>query len=205
MVVIGNQKWKADAAAPAKPEVIPWFKIGTEPGLRFLKEQLSGLELLQDKAPRARILDLGCAEGLIGKYYIDTFGADLVHGIEVDELRVDQARELCSGYENARFWVGNLNDLDKVESEAELLEQYDIVLVLAIIHKLKDPRKVLLWAARRSARYIAVRLPHASPEFRDARSGDQKIKPIDILATEFKLIQYRLGPRNEWTGIWERL
>lgn len=190
--------------AAAKPEVTPWFKIDDQPGLRFLKEQLAGLDLLRELAPRASILDLGCAEGLIGKYYVDTCGADLLHGLEAEESRVAKARELCAGYEHAQFWPANLNDRDSIDATLPLLAQYDIVLLLAILHKLKDPIGCLRWAAARAGKIVAIRMPQAAPVFRDQRSGDVKVRPIEILADEFKLIAQGPGPRNEWTGIWQR-
>lgn len=183
---------------------ISWFKIGDEPGLRFLKEQLTGLDVVRDYAPRARILDLGCAEGLIGKYFIDTYGADLLHGLEAEASRVKLARELCAGYEGAQFWAADLNDLSRIDAEIPLLPKYDVILSLAILHKLKDPIGCLKWAAAHTGNIVAVRLPGSGPTFQDSRSGNVMVEPLKILSAEFDVIAQGPGPRNEWTGVWRR-
>lgn len=183
--------------------VEPWFKIGEAPGLRFLKEQLKGLDDLPKYASRASVLDLGCAEGLIGKHLIDTLGADLVHGVEIVEGRIKLAREQFSGYDNAKFWVGNLNNLPELEQTMapDLLPKYEVVLLLAILHKLKDPVAVLKWCASRCSRALVVRLPGYTPYFEDRRSKGQKVDPAAILGGGWQLCSDKQGPRNERTLI----
>lgn len=185
-----------------KPEA--WFKVGDAPGLRVLKEQISGLEVLAEVAPRATILDLGCAEGLIGKYYVDTFGADLVHGIESVAARVEQAKVLCEGYAELGFFSADLNDRDALDRGGELLDSYDIVLALAILHKLKNPEAALLWCAGKCARVLAVRMPNRNHWFEDARSGGKRFEPEKTLAADWTLLSANLGPRAERTLVFKR-
>jgi 2-polyprenyl-3-methyl-5-hydroxy-6-metoxy-1,4-benzoquinol methylase len=181
----------------------PWFKIGEAHGLRFLKEQLKGLDDLPKWVSRAKVLDLGCAEGLIGKHCIDTLGADLVHGLEILPDRIKRAQALTEGYDNARFWVANLNNLPEVEKTigAELPEKYDVVLALAILHKLKDPAGVMRWAAARCSRTFVVRMPGYHDFFEDHRSKGARIEPDKIL-TGWKRASDKQGPRNERTLIY---
>lgn len=179
-----------------------WFKCGTAPGLRELKEQLIGLLEIKSDVSRASVLDLGCAEGLVGKYMIDTWGADLVHGIEIEPDRVEVAQRLCAGYINAFFMVGNLEDTAAVDKK--LLPQYDVVLALAIVHKLKDPIAAIRWVGTKAKRLLVIRMPTASAAFRDPRSGMVKVSPIKTLSADFDLQTEVMGPRNELTLIFQR-
>ena len=179
---------------------MPWFKIDRDPGLRDLKEQMHGLDALKQFSARASVLDLGCAEGLIGKFMIDVWGADHVDGIEVVPARVEKARELCEGYENARFFCSNFDDPSTLPED--LLPRYDVVLALAIAHKLRDPVAFIEWAAEH-ANVLAIRLPTKHPIFRNKRSGMVEINPQEILS-DWNLIWKGRGPRTEWTGIWRR-
>lgn len=177
-----------------------WFKIQDQPGLRVLKEQLKGLEPLPTS--RKTILDLGCAEGLIGKHFIDVFGADLVHGLEIVPERVEMARKLCSGYDNAVFSVANLDDL--AATDRLLLPKYDVVLMLAIAHKLLDPNKAIRWAANKAKEHFVIRMPGRDRTFVDKRSNNVKVSPLKLLAPDFKLVSESLGGRDEMTLIFQR-
>ncbi len=178
-------------------ETMGWFKLGDKPGMRFLKDQLKGLEPLQKLARRATVLDCGCAEGLIGRWLMDTAGADVLHGIELVPERIEEARKQCAGYSSVRFEVGDL------AQEQDWLEpRYDVVLMLAILHKLRDPIEVLKRYAD-MAEVIAIRLPTSERTFTDERSGNVKISPMKILRG-FDLVSDVLGPRNERTMIWQR-
>lgn len=178
---------------------MPWFKIGDEPGLRELKYQMLGLEPLKGYAARASVLDLGCAEGLVGKFMVDVWGVDWVDGIEVVPARVEKAREICAGYHNMEFHVGNF---DAPDSLPELRSRYDIVLALAIAHKLKDPVGFIEWCAEK-AEVLAIRLPTKHKTFQSPRSKNIVVNPSAIL-DGWELVSGQPGPRNEWTGIWCR-
>lgn len=186
-----------------------WFKIGSNPGYRFVKEQLTGLDKLQTWCQRASILDLGCAEGLIGKYYVDSVGADLLHGIESVPERVAEAQRQCAQYEvdgqkYVEFFCADLNDAAAL-AELPLRPRYDVVLALAILHKLKDPVGMLRWAAARCDQTLVVRMPGSEDSFSDKRSGGVVVEPAKILAGEWDLVIDRAGPRGERNLIFRRL
>lgn len=190
-----------DAVADPK---LGWFKIdGTQHGLRHLKEQLKGLEPLRPYLPSASILDLGCAEGLIGKYCIDTWGANALTGIESVKERVELARQICAGYEDVKFIVGDADNLEAIRGQ--LLERYDVVLALAILHKLRDPWKAYRFLAKLCTKALVIRMPDPSPTFRDARSGNKEFDARSLTDHGFKLVAHGPGPRMEWTGIFERV
>jgi Trans-aconitate methyltransferase len=185
-----------------------WFKIGEAPGLRFLKEQLEGLVELWPLCRRARVLDLGCAEGLLGKYLLDTIGADLLHGVEVMPERVAVAAKLCEGYFNARFAAHDLNDLAGLQlklaglGEIDSKVEYDVTLLLAILHKLREPAACLRWVAERTARAIAVRMPGPERTFLN-RHTNAVFNPFEVLKG-WQLISEKPGPRNELTLVFKR-
>lgn len=183
---------------------IPWFKIGDAPGLRFLKEQISGLDALKPYLPRASVLDLGCAEGSIAKYYVDTLGVDIAHGIEILKQRVDVARKQCAGYMGVQFWAGDLDNLPELDKLEGLLPKYDIVLTLAVLHKLARPIEALKWAAARAGKVIAVRMPGPDLVFVARGSKAVRVEPQRILADEFDLIGKQIGPRSEMTLTFKR-
>lgn len=180
-----------------------WFKIGGAHGLRFLKEQLEGLDAVRAGCSRASVLDLGCAEGLIGKYLIDTCGADLVHGVELHPLRVEEANKQLAGYSNVKMIEGDLNEPEKISSDLGAEPGvYDVVLLLAILHKLRDPAAALLWAAQRCKKLMAIRLPTAERVF--ATRHDKKIIDVaKILGANWHLLDEKPGPRRELTLTFE--
>lgn len=178
-----------------------WFIIpDIQTGDRTVDEQAIGLEGF-DFAGKT-VLDLGCAEGLISAYALME-GATLVHGCEIinDHLRV--ARRLMAG-KNAKFFEMDLNNFKQSHKNnvSQMLPRYDVVLMLAIAHKLKDPATFIKYAAT-LADSLIIRLP--ARILSDKRSG---FKPIDVpalLAPSFELVAEPTGPRGEWMGIFERL
>lgn len=182
----------------------PWFKIGDAPGLRFLKEQISGMDALMPFLPRASVLDLGCAEGLIGKYYVDTLGVDVLHGVEIMKDRVEVARKQCAGYMNVNFWAADLSKPAEVDKLDGILPQYDVVLALAILHKLPDPVGVLKWAAAKARKALVVRMPGPDRIFLTRGEKRSRIDPTHILSGEFELLKAQIGPRSELTMTYKR-
>lgn len=182
-------------------EPVHWYKIGDMPGLRSLKEQLRGLEKLQRFISRSSVLDLGCAEGSISKWLVDSYGADHVDGIESVAARVDIAKALSHGYENLHYYQADLNAPMTIEG---LLPIYDIVLALAILHKLKDPEGALQWAAAKAWKYLVVRMPGKEWTFMDRRSDGKVFDPKAILEPKWKVFSAEAGPRDELTIIFHR-
>lgn len=171
-----------------------WFEIaGVQRGDRTLEQQISGLEHLWPAVEGRTVLDLGCAEGLITQECARC-GASLVCGIDVNGDALKTAH-LHNRVQNVRFKQHDLNDgLDE--------PRYDVVLMLAVLHKLRDPERLLREVLATDPALVIVRLPPANaPVIIDARSGN---RPCDTRAIAesmgFSLERVTHGHLSEWTG-----
>ncbi len=181
-------------------ELKSWFDVGhTRKADRTLKQQLKGLEELQNKITGKSVLDIGCAEGLISMHLVDR-GATSSHGIDMRADFIDDATRLCEE-RHCTFETANANDWLPPQ-------QYDVVLMLAVLHKLKDPREACLRYAGVARETVVLRLPpKEAPFIVDERSGS---KPFNIAkAMEdagFKVGTHgRIGPHHEWMGYYTRV
>lgn len=174
-----------------------WFEItGVQTGERTLSEQVVGLDLLLAEVPGARVLDVGCAEGLIGKWLLD-HGAASVHGLEGHAPYIETGRTL---FGNAiRFDQADLND---VETWAKMLaDTYDIVLALNILQKLTDPARALRELAARADNLLALSLPNDI--VCDVRSAFVVMDPVAVLGDAFECVSIAdaaLHPRKGFYG-----
>jgi len=169
----------------------PWFG-----GTRTVEEQMQGIAPALAEARGKSVLDLGCAEGAIALRFV-TSGAARVVGVECNEASVTQARQYCGV--NVRIEHGNLNTMTLPAGP------WDIVLALAIIHKLRQPAKLISDISETHAPLVVVRLP-------DGSTGRFLTKhyatPCDLNA-EFIRHGYTMGsqvpgPRNELVQYWRR-
>jgi hypothetical protein len=178
-----------------------WFAVeGRQVGDRTLTEQMMGLGPLIGEAAGRSVLDLGCAEGLIALEMLKA-GAARAHGAEAVPSRVATACDLCAG-RPAVFFVADLESFAAAPPDW-LLPAYDIVLLLSIAHKFRDPEAFLRAAADRAAEFVAVRLP--APILVDWRSGFRPVDVPAVMASEgFRLWHEAPGPRAEWVGIFRR-
>lgn len=180
-----------------------WFEIqGQQVGDRTLSMQMRGPDAILGEARGRKVLDLGCAEGLIGLEFAKA-GAEVVDGIEVVAGRAERAREFFRGRQ-AQFFVQDLNEFAS-RPPLGLLPSYDIVLALSIAHKLVAPDAFLAAAARRCSYLMAVRLP--DPVIRDRRSGFREIDVQALMRGEgFEtLTAGRQHAMKEWCGIFRRV
>lgn len=134
-----------------------WLRVPgiRDNGDRTLEEQMLGLELALTQAEGKTVLDLGSAEGLIGREFAKA-GAVEVLGIEVMEDHIAVARQACKDFPQMRFLHADLADFAKRHPQPRL---FDIVLALSIIHKLPDPNVVMLFAARSAKDLVCFRAP----------------------------------------------
>lgn len=134
-----------------------WLKVpGIRPdGDRSLDEQMMGVREALPEAKGKTVLDLGCAEGLIGREFA-LAGAAGVLGIEslADHLKV--ARAACADCPQMSFEQAYLQDWIPAHDPPMV---FDIVLALGIIHKLYDPAVPLRWAARACGDLLLFRAP----------------------------------------------
>lgn len=125
--------------------------------------RLDGIGDLLCRARDAKVLDVGCNRGMAG-YEFACNGAKLVHGCDQYQLGITVAREIFADIRNvqSRFEVLDLKGGPAALKAAfgDDYADYDIVLLLAIHHKIKrimDPRELLLDLASRATRYIGWR------------------------------------------------
>lgn len=117
-----------------------WFIIdGVQAGDRTLEQQMTALWPAVAEASGKTVLDLGCAEGLIGREFAEA-GAVSVFGVDAVYGHLDVAREQCAGYPMT-FERRDLRKLDEWPTG-----RFDIVLALGIIHKLHEPHNGLIKA-----------------------------------------------------------
>lgn len=177
-----------------------WFSTPGRPGDRTLEEQLKGLIPLCRAVEDKSVLDVGCAEGLIS-ILMARHGAKFVRGIEIVPGHVKVAREQAA-------WLP-YSSIAFVEDDANTYLptcQYDVVLMLAILHKLRDPVAACKRFADAAKELVVIRLPpEGAPVIRDVRTG---FKPFDIgaimLQSGWELTDVTQGHFNEWTGYYRR-
>jgi len=142
-----------------------WFNIpGTQKGPRTLQEQMLGLKPALEETYGKTVLDLGCAEGLIAIEFAKR-GASLVCGIDYNpDLIATAAKEIEKANEHTGKFlpVGCIYaDLSEVIEE-NYHQQFDIVLALAVLHKLNDPEAGAKFCAASAKSLIVIRLPFGS-------------------------------------------
>lgn len=175
-----------------------WFPVRGEPGDRTIDQQMQGLMLLQQSVAGKTVLDVGCAEGLIDIELVKA-GAIAVHGVEIRPQAVSIANEL-RGDLPITFEQGDMNSWRPKR-------EYNVLVMLAILHKLKHPDLVLHDLLRHCTDLVVLRLPprHDNPTVRDARSGG---KPIHLqrvlLGAGFDFVHATLGYLDEWVGYYRR-
>lgn len=182
-----------------------WFAVdGLQSGDRTLAEQLTGLDPVLQRAPGQAVLDLGCAEGLIARTLVQK-GARSADGLSVIWPEIALGRRLCQGLP-VRLWCADLNEIRAWEARhpGRLAPRYGIVLLLSILHKLKDPAALLAWALDHASDLAAIRLP--APVIADWRSDH---RPFDVRAAiahdaHFSIVAEPEGPRGEWLAIIRR-
>lgn len=179
-----------------------WFAIpGVQEGERTLEEQLLGLGPLLDEVEGMTVLDIGCAEGLITRALIER-GARKVMAFDCNPDNIDAAARLGLDPHRARFAVHNANVIGPDE---EACLHSDIVLGLAIFHKLRDPERMLKEWSRFAGELLVLRLPGGSKgEFSakhsKARCGvDEVLPPLGFI-----LERTEQGPRDELVQYWRR-
>jgi len=182
----------------AKPVVRGWFSTPGRPGDRRLEDQLKGLDWLFANVRGKTVLDLGCAEGLIS-IKLAQRGALAVHGVDVVAEHLGVGNKLRG-------------DLPVTFEQADLNHwrpkfQYDIVIALALMHKLKNPTAACAAFADAARHAVVLRLPpeHA-PTVIDERSRGEPHHLEQTLnaAGLFRHDAHYGGHFGEYVGVWLR-
>lgn len=177
-------------------------------GHRTIEQQMTGLGQLWERVEGKKVLDLGCAEGAIAFRCLD-HGATEVLGLEHRADACDEFNRLAGDRPASALCV----DLNTWNPGRASMRQYDVILMLAILHKLRRPADQLM-------RFLSCAAPTATvvlrtrqrdwPVLCDERSG---FLPQDIRFCMydhgFNLVHEDDGPIDngeppEWVGIFER-
>lgn len=181
-----------------------WFEIPelNRPGDRTIREQLLGLEPALAETRGKSVLDLGTAEGCIAREFA-LAGASEVVGVDSLESHLEIARKLCKDLPTVRFVRSHLQDYMPAH---EPPEQFDVVLILGIIHKIEDPGWPLGFACRSARDLILFRGPaRAGNGIVTSKHGKQSVHvPTVMYRYGFRLEKRIAGARNEGVEYWRR-
>jgi 2-polyprenyl-3-methyl-5-hydroxy-6-metoxy-1,4-benzoquinol methylase len=175
-----------------------WFDLPDSPGDRTLSQQMTGLGNLIAEVSGKTVLDVGCAEGLIGIECLKAGASHLV-GVELVKKHIDKAKVFGRGLECA-FFVADANQFRPQKT-------YDIVLLLAILHKLRNPTEACLRLADAASDLCVIRMGINSKNqvISDPRS---EFEPHDIGAAMeslgFSVECVAEGPFGEATWYYRR-
>jgi SAM-dependent methyltransferase len=178
-----------------------WFGLPGRPGDRTLDQQLVGLETLLATVGGKTVLDVGCAEGLISME-LARYGAS-VHGVEVVEDHVRIGKKLV---EQAGLGGKVLLECGDANSWSPR-GAYEVTIMLALLHKLRDPSAAARRFAMATSDLIVLRLPpeHA-PIIIDQRSGNIPHNVGKVIEDcGFELVRQLNGTFGEWIGYYERV
>lgn len=133
-----------------------WFKIpGVQDGDRTLEEQIEAIRPALDEVRGKVVLDMGCAEGLIGREFARA-GAARVHGIDSVEAHIAAARQQCAELPMT-FQSGDLQKISREALAAQSFERFDFVLALGICHKFRFPEHGVRFAAKSCRELLLLR------------------------------------------------
>ena len=162
--------WEAyarDLLRLAQQPEVPHSVCAPDLGLygKWLPEsRLDGLHPLLKLAKGLSVVDLGAADGLVGRAFLE-HGASVLHGFEREAQRVEMARGLCGAWKEAAFRVADLSDWDAFvgANTGSLKSRYDVALHLGLHKHLPDRSRlaVLRGVARLARRHLAFRAPLA--------------------------------------------
>lgn len=182
-----------------------WLSV---PGIRenadrTLEEQTHGLEQALSEAEGSTVLDLGCAEGLIGREFAKR-GAARVLGLELLKDHLAVAKVACADCPQMEFRQANLF----YYSQAVEPEPYDIVLALSVIHKVPNPETLLRWAAKCARKTLLLRAPkwaHRGVMIHSKHYNGAVCDTVEVMRSEGFVHERTINnPRNEPLHYWRR-
>lgn len=151
-----------------------------------IERQLIGLEQLQVSG--RTVLDVGCAEGLIGEWCLKQ-GAYLVRGVE---LRLDYAKQAAK----------RLNSVVVADADSyEFGEAHDVVLALGVLNKLARPASSLRRMLAACKEVCVLRLSAGQwPVMRTDRAPEGADLAAAALKAGFTTAEVCDGPVDPGTG-----
>lgn len=182
-----------------------WFQIpGLQDGERTVEEQMRGLAPALAEASGKRVWDLGAAEGCISFEFMKAGATVEALDCNAVLLEVAEAQRAKLTEEDMARVIFRRADLREVLAEG-LTASFDIVLALAVVHKLAEPEKALRYIARSARSLVVIRLPGGSTgKFTSKNHGT----PCDVNAAMpkhgFQLERTEQGPRDELVQYWRK-
>lgn len=180
-----------------------WFVTPGRDGDRTLEQQMLGLDRAFEHARDGVVLDVGCAEALITMEFLRR-GAREAVGVEKIQEHLRVAEKLRAK-ENLRLTLINADANHWDPSGYSPHGGFDVVLLLAILHKLKDPTAAAKRYGAVTKSLCVVRLPSTGEVIVDERSGGT---PHDIGAAMssvgLTLVDVVHGTYDEWIGYYAR-
>lgn len=182
-----------------------WFRVpGVRPkGDRSIEEQMLGLGPALDECKGKTVLDLGCAEGALGREFVKAGAVDVL-GIEALESHLDVALQYCKDFMPPMRFV--CAKLEKYMPAHEPPEQFDIVLNLGVAHKVRDPNTVMRWACRSARDLVCFRgcAAYWDGWFEAKRGGVRCHVPTVMGEQGFAFEKKIAGARGEAVEYWRR-
>lgn len=186
-----------------------WFQIpGLQDGDRTVDQQLKGLGRALSMCAGKVVWDFGAAEGVIAREFMAA-GAAHVMGLELVHDAVKASKQVLENHAPARVLQCDLNDGAAVHNV--LSENRgggcDIVLMLAVLHKLKDPHALVeAMTYNGSPELVVMRMPESTPGFVQDRRSRMRVFDVhgQMLAYHYGLTHVDRGHFNEWVGYYEK-
>jgi len=180
----------SDPQRAARKASIGWFETPGRPGDRTLESQLIGLAPLFDGIAGKTVLDVGCAEGLIAMECCRR-GASSALGVEMVAAHVEVGRSMLDG--SCELVVGDANICRPDRN-------YDVVLLLAILHKLRNPSAACKRYAKACSDLCVIRFPASSLHRQvivDHRSGGEPYDIGGVMRRQgFRVMEITDGPKS---------
>lgn len=177
-----------------------WFEIpGVQKGDRTIEQQLKGLGPLLEEIEGKTVLDLGCAEGLISHTLL-LRGAKKAYLVDF----VPENIRVASTLQPRHKLDAVVHDLNDLEDTRKLLAdiRFDVVLMLAILHKLRKPLELVREVIAHAPGLIVIRTAASTPGFvQDPRSSFERFDFQPLLRDAgYALERVTSGSFNEWMG-----
>jgi predicted O-methyltransferase YrrM/2-polyprenyl-3-methyl-5-hydroxy-6-metoxy-1,4-benzoquinol methylase len=127
-----------------------------------LPVRLQGLKPLLDTCAGQTLLDLGAADGLIARTFLE-HGAAHLYGVDQDAARVAGARAICHAFLGAHFWPMDISDWERFLGAlaVKVNGPFDTVLSLGVHQHLPPERRLacLSGAAALARAHFVIRTP----------------------------------------------
>lgn len=182
-----------------------WFAIeGEQEGRRTLAEQMAGLQPALNEAIGKTVCDFGCAEGLIALEFAKV--AARVRACDYNPAMIETATRLAEGVPNVEFRSADIRDILSGDGAQKKWWICDVLLALAILHKMPNPQEALEFFAEAARDLIVIRLPLGSSG--DSLKSKHSHKSCNVNSTltgrGFVLERMLVGPRRERVQYWRK-